>query len=82
MNLTKEDYILLASITQELRGYHNALEIGRLRDGIKYMLNISRHGNLYMQTQKPWLLVKGNDEEKYVINALLNLLLRYLLYLL
>lgn len=66
MKMTQEDYILLASVTQEIRGFHKALEIGRLRDGIKYMLNISRHGNLYMQNQKPWVLVKGNAEEKYV----------------
>lgn len=64
MHMTKEDYSVLASVTQELRGFHNALEKGRLRDGIKYMLNISRHGNLYMQNQKPWVLVKGNEEEK------------------
>ncbi|XP_065221713.1 methionine--tRNA ligase, cytoplasmic isoform X2 [Planococcus citri] len=64
MNMVKEDYVLLASVTREIRGYHSVLENGKLRDGIKYMLNISRHGNIYMQTLKPWVLIKGNDEEK------------------
>lgn len=64
MNLTSEDYSLLALITQELRSYNVAVERGKLRDGIKYMLNISRHGNQYMQNQHPWVLVKGTPEEK------------------
>lgn len=66
MNLTNEDYSFLATITQELRNYNNDLERGKLRDGIKHILNISRHGNQYMQIHKPWSLIKGGDEEKYV----------------
>jgi len=38
----------------------------RLRDGIRNILNISRIGNQYMQAKKPWVLIKGSDEEKYV----------------
>ena len=36
----------------------------RLRDGIRNILSISRHGNQYIQSQQPWVLLKGTDEEK------------------
>lgn len=36
----------------------------RLKDGIKNILNISRVGNQYLQAKKPWVLIKGTDEEK------------------
>lgn len=63
MTLTTEDFTLLALVTRELQAYNTALEKGKLKDGIKYMLNISRHGNQYMQNMKPWVLIKGSDEE-------------------
>lgn len=65
MNPKVEEFTLLALLTRELRAYNDALEKGKLRDGIKYILNVSRHGNQYMQGQKPWVLVKGSNEEKY-----------------
>jgi len=40
----------------------------RLRDGIRNFLNVSRVGNQYMQAKKPWSLLKGTDEEKYISN--------------
>lgn len=64
MTLEAEDLTLLALVTRELEAYNAALEKGKLKDGIKYMLNISRHGNQYMQNMKPWVLVKGSDDEK------------------
>ncbi|XP_037819118.1 methionine--tRNA ligase, cytoplasmic [Lucilia sericata] len=64
MNLTNDEHVLLALINRELRGYVNSLEKARLRDGIRHMLSISRHGNGYMQSQQPWVLLKGNDEQK------------------
>ncbi|XP_013104836.2 methionine--tRNA ligase, cytoplasmic [Stomoxys calcitrans] len=64
MNLTKDEEVLLALINRELRGYINSLEKARLRDGIRHLLSISRHGNGYMQSQQPWVLLKGNDEQK------------------
>lgn len=61
-----EEFTLLALLTKELRAYNSVLEKGKLRDGIKFILNVSRHGNQYMQGQTPWVLVKGSSEEKYV----------------
>ncbi|KAI9583440.1 hypothetical protein GQX74_005188 [Glossina fuscipes] len=64
MNLSKEDDILLMFINRELRGYIQSLEKARLRDGIRYLLSISRHGNGYMQTHQPWVLLKGNEQQQ------------------
>ncbi|XP_037955736.1 methionine--tRNA ligase, cytoplasmic [Teleopsis dalmanni] len=64
VNLNNDDSILLALINRELRGYINSLEKARLRDGIRHLLSISRHGNGYMQTQQPWVLLKGDNTKK------------------
>ena len=39
----------------------------RIRDGIRCILNISHHGNVYIQSNQPWKLVKGSDDEKLVM---------------
>lgn len=62
--LTQDELVLLALINRELRGYINSLEKAKLRDGIRHLLAISRHGNGYMQTQQPWVLLKGSEEQK------------------
>ena len=36
----------------------------RLRDGLKVVLNISKLGNQYIQANKPWVLVKGNEDDR------------------
>ena len=64
LNLKQEDFKILAKINQELKEYEENLDKLRLRDGIKNILNISRIGNQYMQAKKPWVLIKGSDEEK------------------
>ena len=37
----------------------------RLRDGLKYILNVSRHGNGHIQAAQPWKLVKGTPEDRW-----------------
>ncbi|KAI4467948.1 methionine--trna ligase [Holotrichia oblita] len=64
MKLTEEDFIFLATCTREIKGYISSLEKVKLRDGIRSMLSISRHGNQYIQSTQPWVLVKGTDEQK------------------
>lgn len=66
MVLTNDDFKIMARINAELKEYEENLEKLRLRDGIKNILTISRIGNQYMQAKKPWTLVKGTDEEKWV----------------
>nr|CAD7393807.1 unnamed protein product [Timema cristinae] len=45
-------------------GYIDALQRARLRDGIRHILSISRHGNQYMQGTQPWVLLKGSESER------------------
>ncbi|XP_055385323.1 methionine--tRNA ligase, cytoplasmic [Condylostylus longicornis] len=64
MNLTNEEIQLLALVNREIKGYVHSLEKARLRDGIRHILSVSRHGNQYMQSQQPWVLIKGTDDQK------------------
>jgi len=41
------------------------MEQAKMRDGLKHILAISKHGNQYMQFQQPWIKIKGNDDDKY-----------------
>lgn len=37
----------------------------RIRDALKHILNISRHGNQYIQVNEPWKKIKGGDSERW-----------------
>ena len=74
ISLNADDLILLALINREIKGYVNSMEkTNRYRDGIKHMLTISRQGNLYMQTEQPWVLLKGTDEQKARAGSVISL---------
>lgn len=64
VTLNADDLVLLALINREIKSYVTAMEKSRFRDGIKHLLAVSRQGNLYMQTEQPWVLLKGTDEQK------------------
>jgi methionyl-tRNA synthetase len=64
INLEEADKLLLAQINRELAHYKNLLDKVKLRDGIKPILNISRIGNQFIQTAKPWELIKGGEDSK------------------
>ncbi|XP_050524768.1 methionine--tRNA ligase, cytoplasmic isoform X2 [Daktulosphaira vitifoliae] len=64
IELEKDELTLLALVTRDLQEYINVLDKAKLRDGLRLVLSISRHGNQYMQFQKPWVLVKGSAKEK------------------
>nr|XP_022911829.1 methionine--tRNA ligase, cytoplasmic [Onthophagus taurus] len=70
---TDDDFNLLALCNREIKGYISALNQGRLRDGIRYILNISRHGNQYLQSKQPWVLLKGTDEQKEQAGTVIGL---------
>lgn len=36
----------------------------RIRDALKHILNISRHGNQYIQVNEPWKKIKGGEAER------------------
>lgn len=58
------DWTVLALAQRELSCYINAMEQAKLRDGLKYILAISKHGNQYIQFQQPWVKIKGTDDDK------------------
>ncbi|KAM4699507.1 methionine--tRNA ligase, cytoplasmic isoform 2-T2 [Discoglossus pictus] len=64
MELIPEDKKLLAQVTAELRQYNQLLEKVRIRDALRSILNISRHGNQYIQVNEPWKRIKGNQQDQ------------------
>ncbi|XP_041371922.1 methionine--tRNA ligase, cytoplasmic-like [Gigantopelta aegis] len=73
MTLTTEDDKLLVLINRELKTYIDNMEVAKLRDSIRNILNISRLGNQFMQANKPWVLVKGNKEERARAGSVVSL---------
>ncbi|EGT58248.1 hypothetical protein CAEBREN_25557 [Caenorhabditis brenneri] len=64
MNLTEEDAAVLSEIHKECVQWDEQFDKVHLKDAVKTTLNVSRLGNQYMQAQKPWVLIKGNDADK------------------
>ncbi|RWS04885.1 hypothetical protein B4U79_12907 [Dinothrombium tinctorium] len=64
IDLKDDDKHLITLINREVKTYIELLEKVKLRDAIKPILNIGRLGNQHIQACKPWLLIKGTDEEK------------------
>ncbi|CAB4003064.1 methionine--tRNA ligase, cytoplasmic-like [Paramuricea clavata] len=62
--LNDEDKKLIALVNRELKQYIQLMDLIKMRDGLKVVLNISKLGNQYIQANKPWVLVKGNDDER------------------
>lgn len=64
MHLDQQDKALLAQVASDLSDFDSCLSSVKLRDGIVKILSISRHGNLYMQSTQPWVLLKGNENDR------------------
>ncbi|KFU89763.1 Methionine--tRNA ligase, cytoplasmic, partial [Chaetura pelagica] len=64
MVLTLDDKRLLARVTLELHQYHQLLEKVRIRDALRCVLSISRHGNQYIQVNEPWKRIKGDEQDR------------------
>ncbi|XP_064257090.1 methionine--tRNA ligase, cytoplasmic isoform X2 [Passer domesticus] len=64
MALTAEDQRLVARVTLEMRQYHQLMEKVRIRDALRCVLSISRHGNQYIQVNEPWKRIKGDDRDR------------------
>ncbi|XP_042305178.1 methionine--tRNA ligase, cytoplasmic isoform X2 [Sceloporus undulatus] len=64
MELSQDDKRLLAHITLELRQYNHLLEKVKIREALRSILNIARHGNQYLQVNEPWKQIKGGDADK------------------
>lgn len=64
ITLEEDDIVLLALVNREIALYSKMLENAKLRDGLRHILSISRHGNQYIQSQQPWVKAKGSPEER------------------
>ncbi|XP_078598859.1 methionine--tRNA ligase, cytoplasmic-like [Branchiostoma floridae x Branchiostoma japonicum] len=64
MDLDESDTEMLAQVNRELQMYNFNIERVRLREGLTTILNISRLGNQYIQASKPWMLLKGTEQER------------------
>ncbi|XP_028261747.1 methionine--tRNA ligase, cytoplasmic isoform X2 [Parambassis ranga] len=64
MELQQEDKKLLALVGWELQQYTQLMDKVKIRDALKHILNISRHGNQYIQVNEPWKKIKGGDTER------------------
>lgn len=64
MLLNEDDKRLIAQVCCELKHYITLLDKVRIRDALKCILNISRHGNQYMQLNEPWKRIKGDGDDR------------------
>ncbi|XP_061582704.1 methionine--tRNA ligase, cytoplasmic isoform X2 [Cololabis saira] len=64
MELQQEDKKFLAVVGWELQQYIQLMDKVKIRDALKHILNISRHGNQYIQVNEPWKKIKGGDSER------------------
>lgn len=52
------DHKLVADVNAEIKEYFKLMEERKLRDGLRVVMGIAKHGNAYLQTTKLWELVK------------------------
>ncbi|XP_068171817.1 methionine--tRNA ligase, cytoplasmic isoform X2 [Antennarius striatus] len=64
MELQQEDKKLLALVGWELQQYIQLMDKVKIRDSLKHILNVSRHGNQYIQVNEPWKKIKGGDADR------------------
>lgn len=72
MKLSDDEIILINEIENDLIEYNALLSSVKLREGITKILAMSRRGNLYMQSMKPWTLIKGNEQQRCELCCLKN----------
>lgn len=71
----EEDEKYLNEVGQNLIAYEERLERVHLRDGLKPILSISRLGNQLIQANKPWVLVKGSEDDRSRAESVMHLAL-------
>ncbi|KAI6191132.1 Lysosomal protective protein [Aphelenchoides bicaudatus] len=66
MNIDQQkDQELFTEVNKSLADYIDSMEKVKMRNALQAILAASRQGNLYMQTNEPWKLMKSsNPEEK------------------
>ncbi|XP_060808549.1 methionine--tRNA ligase, cytoplasmic isoform X2 [Amyelois transitella] len=64
VELTRSDYELIALVNREVVAYVHNMEKGRLREGLRHVLSVSKLGNQHMQSRQPWVLLRGSADDK------------------
>ncbi|WKY08250.1 hypothetical protein Q1695_007618 [Nippostrongylus brasiliensis] len=64
MHLTDVDVELLAGIQEDSVEWDQMMDAVRQKDAVRAVLSMSRRGNQYMQSQQPWVLMKGSEVDK------------------
>ncbi|KAK2861889.1 hypothetical protein Q5P01_001422 [Channa striata] len=64
MELQQEEKTLLALVGWELQQFIQLMDKVKIRDALKHILNISRHGNQYIQINEPWKKIKGGETDR------------------
>ncbi|KAK6037589.1 putative methionine--tRNA ligase, beta subunit, partial [Cooperia oncophora] len=64
MHLNDTDVELLAGIQEDSVEWDQQMDAVRQKDAVRTVLSMSRRGNQYMQSQQPWVLVKGSEDDK------------------
>lgn len=69
MHIDKEkDLEFFTEVNKALAEYTDSMERVKMRQALLNILTVSRQGNLYMQVNEPWKLIKSSKpEDKYVI---------------
>lgn len=73
IKLNEDDKLFVAYIAHQLNKYLDLLEKVKIRDAIRQILNISRRGNQHIQSNKPWVLIKGTPDEKARAGSVIGL---------
>lgn len=61
VDLNDADESIIHSVQEELTTYISNISTGKLREGLRNILSISRIGNQYIQNEKPWVLIKSEE---------------------
>ncbi|PAV56256.1 hypothetical protein WR25_15695 isoform B [Diploscapter pachys] len=64
MHLENDDVQFLKDVHNETVLWDETFDKVKLRDSIKQVLAITRHGNAYLQVHQPWVLVKGDEAQR------------------
>jgi methionyl-tRNA synthetase len=59
----EKDSELFIEVNKHLAEYTESMDKVKMRQALLQVLAVSRQGNLYMQVNEPWKLIKSPNEE-------------------
>ncbi len=73
-NLTKNDKLVLKSITDSTNNIGKSIEEFKLREGLNEVMNLARSGNKYLAENEPWKIKKTDEQRtETVLNIALQI---------